>query len=117
VQHASEKIKRTSTDLVIQLKANPDIAARLGAVKTDHQVTVGFALETNDEEANAKQKIKDKNFDFIVLNSPNNQGEGFMSDTNRITISYRNLKRSFCNQSDHLMLAGSFQIGIISRHI
>jgi phosphopantothenoylcysteine decarboxylase/phosphopantothenate--cysteine ligase len=92
VQHASEKIKRTSTDLVIQLKANPDIAARLGAVKTDHQVTVGFALETNDEEANAKQKIKDKNFDFIVLNSPNNQGEGFMSDTNRITIIHKNHK-------------------------
>jgi phosphopantothenoylcysteine decarboxylase/phosphopantothenate--cysteine ligase len=89
-----EKIKRASEDLTIRLKANPDIAAHMGAIKTEHQVTVGFALETRNKEVNAIQKIDRKNFDFIVLNSPNKEmGEGFMTDTNRITIIYRDHKR------------------------
>ncbi|WP_010662474.1 bifunctional phosphopantothenoylcysteine decarboxylase/phosphopantothenate--cysteine ligase CoaBC [Marinilabilia salmonicolor] len=90
---SADKIKRTGEELNLQLKPNPDIAANMGALKEDHQVTVGFALETSNEEANALNKIKKKNFDFIVLNSPNRAGEGFMTDTNRITIIHKDHKK------------------------
>jgi phosphopantothenoylcysteine decarboxylase/phosphopantothenate--cysteine ligase len=90
---AHDKIKRTDAELAIQLKPNPDIAECMGAIKKTNQVTVGFALETNNEEVNALKKIEKKNFDFIVLNSPNNEGEGFMTDTNRITIIHKDHKK------------------------
>ena len=83
---ADHKIKREKDDLVIRLKPTQDIAASLGATKKEGQVLVGFALETNDEEANAKGKLERKNFDFIVLNSLNDKGAGFRVDTNKITI-------------------------------
>jgi phosphopantothenoylcysteine decarboxylase/phosphopantothenate--cysteine ligase len=89
----SDKIKRSSNEMDIRLKANPDIAAGIGAIKQKHQVTVGFALETSNEEDNALRKIEKKNFDFIVLNSPNQAGEGFMTDTNRITIIHKDHKK------------------------
>jgi phosphopantothenoylcysteine decarboxylase/phosphopantothenate--cysteine ligase len=57
----------------------------LGSIKKDH-ILVGFALETNDEEKNAKSKLKRKNLDFIILNSLNDQGAGFKTDTNKITL-------------------------------
>ncbi len=88
-----DKIKRKDENLSIHLKANPDIAATLGAAKQKHQVTVGFALETSNQEANALKKIEKKNFDFIVLNSPNKAGEGFMTDTNRITLIHKDHKK------------------------
>lgn len=90
---AHDKIKRTDAELTIQLKPNPDIAEGMGAIKKKNQVTVGFALETSNEEVNALQKIEKKNFDFIVLNSPNNEGEGFMTDTNRISIIHKDHKK------------------------
>ncbi|MBP3213670.1 MAG: bifunctional phosphopantothenoylcysteine decarboxylase/phosphopantothenate--cysteine ligase CoaBC [Bacteroidaceae bacterium] len=83
---ATEKIKRTGEDMVIRLKPNPDIAASLGQMKKEGQTLVGFALETNDEESNAQAKLKKKNFDFIVLNSLKDEGAGFRTDTNKITI-------------------------------
>ena len=83
---ADHKIKREKDDLVLQLKPTQDIAASLGASKKENQVLVGFALETNDEAANAQSKLQRKNFDFIVLNSLNDQGAGFRVDTNKITI-------------------------------
>ncbi|MBR0046571.1 MAG: bifunctional phosphopantothenoylcysteine decarboxylase/phosphopantothenate--cysteine ligase CoaBC [Bacteroidaceae bacterium] len=83
---AEQKVKRTGDDLVIRLKPNPDIAASLGQIKRDGQTLVGFALETNDEETNAQAKLKKKNFDFIVLNSLKDEGAGFRTDTNKITI-------------------------------
>lgn len=83
---ASEKMKRTGDDLVIRLKPNPDIAATLGQMKKQGQTLVGFALETNDEESNAQTKLKKKNFDFIVLNSLKDEGAGFRTDTNKVTI-------------------------------
>lgn len=86
---ASQKIKRNNDDWVLHLKANPDIAASMGQMKKANQLTVGFALETNNEEKNARRKLNVKNLDFIVLNSPNNEGEGFMADTNRISIIYK----------------------------
>ena len=83
---ADKKIKREKDDLTLNLKPTHDIAAALGKIKTDGQRLVGFALETNDETAHAQDKLKRKNFDFIVLNSLNDKGAGFRCDTNKITI-------------------------------
>ena len=80
------KIKRGKDGMTIQLKPTKDIAASLGATKKEGQVLVGFALETNDEQQNAKGKLERKNFDFIVLNSLNDKGAGFRVDTNKISI-------------------------------
>ena len=85
-QRADEKIKRKGDDLVVRLKPTRDIAATMGQLKSDSQVLVGFALETNDEEVNAERKLEKKNLDFIVLNSLRDEGAGFRTDTNKITI-------------------------------
>ena len=82
---ADNKIKRQG-DLQITLKPTKDIAQALGQQKTDRQVLVGFALETQDEETNAKAKLQKKNLDFIVLNSLNDKGAGFRHETNKVTI-------------------------------
>ena len=82
------KIKRTSDQMSLELVPNPDIAAALGASKLENQVLVGFALETEDGVENARIKIARKNLDFIVLNPANEEGAGFMTDTNRISILY-----------------------------
>ncbi|MBR4699523.1 MAG: bifunctional phosphopantothenoylcysteine decarboxylase/phosphopantothenate--cysteine ligase CoaBC [Prevotella sp.] len=81
-----QKIKREGDELLIRLQPTHDIASRLGQMKTDRQVLVGFALETNDEEANARLKLGKKNLDFIVLNSLKNKGTCFQSDDNQICI-------------------------------
>lgn len=83
---ADQKIKRTRDEMSIELEATDDIAATLGQLKTDRQVLVGFALETQDELENAAVKMKKKNLDFIVLNSLQDKGAGFGVDTNKITI-------------------------------
>lgn len=83
---ATTKIKREKDDLVIRLKPTHDIAAAAGAVKRDNQFMVGFALETNQEEAHALDKMKRKKLDFIVLNSLNDKEACFGYDTNKITI-------------------------------
>lgn len=83
---APEKIKRKGDDMVLHLKPTHDIAAALGKLKTEDQVLAGFALETTDEMANAKGKLERKNFDFIVLNSLQDKGAGFRTDTNKVTI-------------------------------
>ncbi|MDR1582222.1 MAG: bifunctional phosphopantothenoylcysteine decarboxylase/phosphopantothenate--cysteine ligase CoaBC [Prevotellaceae bacterium] len=79
------KIKQ-KTDLTILLKKTTDIAAELGKIKRDNQLLAGFALETDNELNNAREKLKSKNLDFIVLNSLNETGAGFSGDTNKITI-------------------------------
>lgn len=84
---ADKKIKREKTgEMTLTLVPNPDIAAALGKIKRENQVNVGFALETNDEATNAKDKCARKNFDFIVMNSLKDKGAGFKVDTNKITI-------------------------------
>ncbi|MBP5380462.1 MAG: bifunctional phosphopantothenoylcysteine decarboxylase/phosphopantothenate--cysteine ligase CoaBC [Bacteroidaceae bacterium] len=83
---ADNKIKRDGEDLVLNLKPTKDIAQALGKTKQDGQRLVGFALETTNEDFNAKEKLKKKNFDFIVLNSLNDKNAGFMYDTNKVTI-------------------------------
>ena len=83
---AKQKIKREGDDMQLHLIPNTDIAAQLGGMKDEGQVLAGFALETNDEEANAQKKLQKKNFDFIVLNSLRNEGTCFQSDDNQISI-------------------------------
>ncbi len=83
----STKIKREKDEVpVITLVKNPDIAATLGRQKHPGQILVGFALETDHEEANAKLKLDSKNLDMIVLNSLRDPQAGFGTDTNKITI-------------------------------
>ncbi len=95
-EHAAEqKIKREKDDLVIRLKPTHDIAAELGRMKSERQVLVGFALETNDEEANAQRKLEKKNLDFIVLNSLQNKGTCFRSDENQISIISRQGQKDY----------------------
>lgn len=89
------KIKRGKDDLTISLKPTHDIAAELGRIKKSNQKLVGFALETNNEVANAKDKLTRKNLDFIVLNSLKNEGTCFRSDDNKICIISENGIKSF----------------------
>jgi phosphopantothenoylcysteine decarboxylase/phosphopantothenate--cysteine ligase len=81
-----QKIKKSDAGLKLELKKTVDILSRLGALKKNGQILAGFALETNDEEKNAINKLQLKNLDFIVLNSLNDDGAGFKKDTNKITI-------------------------------
>jgi phosphopantothenoylcysteine synthetase/decarboxylase len=85
-----QKIKHSGDSFSITLRPNPDIAASLGRIKRPDQILVGFALETNDEELNALSKLKNKNLDFIVLNSLRDSGSGFQFDTNKIKILDKN---------------------------
>ena len=95
-QVADAKIKREKEgNMVLRLNPTEDIAASLGKMKKDNQVLVGFALETNDEQHNAEDKLKRKNLDFIVLNSLNDKGAGFRYDTNKISIIDRKSKTDF----------------------
>ena len=92
---ADKKIKREKDDLMIRLKPTKDIAAQLGKMKREGQKIVAFALETNDEEVNARRKLERKNADFIVLNSTRNSGTTFRSEDNQITIISQNGKKEY----------------------
>jgi phosphopantothenoylcysteine decarboxylase/phosphopantothenate--cysteine ligase len=83
---SKEKIKKKEDTFVVELKKTNDILKRLGQLKTKQQILVGFALETTDEESNAIKKLAEKNADFMVLNSLNDEGAGFGHNTNKITI-------------------------------
>ena len=86
---ADRKLKKSDDDMRIELKRTKDIAKELGASKGE-RVLVGFALETDNEEANAEGKLQRKNFDFVVLNSLQDKGAGFRGDTNKVTLIDRN---------------------------
>jgi len=100
---ADKKIKKQNEDgLIIELKKTKDILKHIGSIKTNKQIVIGFALETNDEEVNALKKLKEKNADFIVLNSMQTLGAGFRHDTNQITILKNNgEKLAFNLKSKH----------------
>ena len=87
-QKAEHKIKKAEgqTTLDLHLTTTPDIAAALGATKTEKQRLIGFALETQNEDANARKKLTSKNLDMIVLNSLQDAGAGFSVDTNKVTL-------------------------------
>ena len=95
---AETKIKREKDDLLLRLKPTQDIASTLGKMKTSDQRIVAFALETNNEELNAKQKLEKKNADFIVMNSTRNPGTTFQSDENQITIIHKEGKKEYAKK-------------------
>lgn len=96
VSQSDYKLKREHDNLVVELKPTLDIAAEVGKIKRHEQFLVGFALETNNEEANAKSKMERKNFDFIVLNSLQDPNSGFGFDTNKVSIIHRSgLQREY----------------------
>ncbi|MDH5398436.1 MAG: bifunctional phosphopantothenoylcysteine decarboxylase/phosphopantothenate--cysteine ligase CoaBC [Cyclobacteriaceae bacterium] len=102
--YSTQKIKKKTSELSIDLKKTKDIAAELGGLKKD-QLIVGFALETENEEDNARLKLKNKNFDLIVLNSLNEEGAGFEHDTNKIIIFDKNNKRKDFELKDKSQVA------------
>ncbi len=86
VETSSRKIKKTGSASVLKLKPTTDIAETLGRIKKPSQLLAGFALETDNEIENAREKLVRKNLDIIVLNSLNEAGSGFEHSTNKITI-------------------------------
>jgi phosphopantothenoylcysteine decarboxylase/phosphopantothenate--cysteine ligase len=87
---STTKIKKKENEYVLELVKTKDIAFELGKQKKEGQVFVGFALETDNELDNAREKLKKKNFDLIVLNSMNDPGAGFKYDTNKVTLLDKN---------------------------
>ena len=83
---APEKLKKSDNNLTILLERTTDILAELGQTKRAHQILVGFALETEQAEEHAKQKLRKKQLDWIVLNSPRDEGGGFGTETNKVTL-------------------------------
>lgn len=90
VEIADRKIKKKEEELTLTLKRTKDILASLGKQKKEGQVLVGFALETDNEKEQAVKKLKEKNADFIIMNSLQDEGAGFGHDTNKATIYFRN---------------------------
>ena len=95
---AKEKIKKSEEEFAIELVKNPDILKTMGEKKT-HQFLVGFALETQNEEENAKSKLQKKNLDMIVLNSLRDEGAGFQKDTNKVKILTHSEQKEFSLKS------------------
>lgn len=94
-QIANHKIKREGDSLALTLIPTQDIAATIGKMKSEKQRLVVFALETNEEECNARKKLERKNADFIVLNSTRIPGTTFQSDDNQITIISKDRKKVY----------------------
>ena len=84
--YSETKIKKSTSDSNIELVPNRDIAFEMGKIKRDEQTTIGFALETDNAEENARAKLVKKNFDFIVLNEINSDNPAFGNHHNRISI-------------------------------
>jgi len=85
-QTATEKIKKKGDVMTLTLKPTRDILASLGQKKSSNQILIGFAMETENEKANALKKLHKKNLDFIVLNSLREKNAGFKHDTNKVSI-------------------------------
>ena len=86
VDVSDAKIKKQASEFELKLKKTTDILKSLGAIKKNHQILVGFALENRDEKQYALKKLQEKNADAIVMNSLRDEGAGFAGDTNKITI-------------------------------
>lgn len=112
---ADQKIKKQTDSLVIELVKTHDIAQSLGSMKKNGQLIVGFALETENQKENAIRKLQSKNFDFIVLNSPNDEGAAFGHDTNKITIIDRSLNEQTFDLKSKKEVARDIVQAIIDR--
>lgn len=113
-EFSDSKIKREKDELIVRLKPTKDIAGDLGKMKTERQVLVGFALETNDELANAFSKLQRKNLDLIVLNSLNDHGAGFGVDTNKITLIGKDNKPAVFKLKSKVEVASDIVDAIVS---
>lgn len=91
---AEQKIKKDESSFTIRLVKNIDIATEFGKIKKDGQLSIGFALETNDELSHAMGKLKKKNFDMVILNSMNDTNATFGFDTNKITVIRKDLSKT-----------------------
>ena len=111
---ATQKIKKTTASLEIVLAPTKDILASLGAIKKQ-QFLVGFALETNNELENAKGKLKRKNLDAIILNSLQDKGAGFATDTNKITIIDKEFNEKSFELKSKVAVAKDIMNEIVSR--
>ena len=111
---ADQKIKKKDSTLTMELTPTKDILASLGEIK-ENQFLVGFALETNNEIENAKNKIKRKNLDAIVLNSLQDKGAGFATNTNKITIIDKNLNEKPFELKSKVEVAKDIMNEIVSR--
>jgi phosphopantothenoylcysteine decarboxylase / phosphopantothenate---cysteine ligase len=113
VVKSTQKIKKSGENMTIELTKTPDIAASLGKLKHNGQIIVGFALETENEEANALKKLESKNFDMIVLNSLNDKGAGFGHDTNKISIINKKREATSFEMKDKKAVAGDIVSAIV----
>jgi phosphopantothenoylcysteine decarboxylase/phosphopantothenate--cysteine ligase len=111
---AHQKIKKKDSSLAMELTPTKDILASLGFIKK-HQFLVGFALETNNEIENAKNKLQRKNLDLIVLNSLQDKGAGFATNTNKITIIDKDLNEKPFELKSKAAVAKDIINEIISR--
>jgi phosphopantothenoylcysteine decarboxylase / phosphopantothenate---cysteine ligase len=103
---ADQKIKKEVALTQIKLEKTPDILAELGKRKSQKQFLIGFALETENEQSNAKKKIENKNLDFIVLNSLKDKGAGFKLTTNKVSIIHKNGKQTDFELKPKIEVAG-----------
>ena len=110
------KIKKDDKNFILELTNTTDIAATLGKKKVNGQVIVGFALETHDELKNAEKKMREKNFDIIVLNSLQDQGAGFGHDTNKITILFKDNKTRQFELKSKTEVAKDIVDAIVEKH-
>ena len=86
------KIKKSEKAYSLELDPAPDILKELGEKKKKNQILIGFALETENQLFNARQKLKQKNLDLVVLNSPGEEGSGFGFTTNKVTLIHKSGK-------------------------
>jgi len=105
IEVADTKLKREQENLMLELRPTKDIAASVGEMKTGSQFLVGFALETNNEEANALSKMQRKNLDFIVLNSLQDDQAGFGFDTNKISILFKSGEKKLFDLKSKMAVA------------
>jgi len=111
---AAQKIKKKEATIEIVLEKTKDILASLGEIK-EHQLLVGFALETNNDAENAKGKLKKKNLDLIVLNSLQDKGAGFATDTNKITIIDKDLSMQTFDLKSKYAVAEDIMNAIVAK--
>ncbi len=113
-QVSEQKIKKGEGDMSICLERTTDIAAELAKLKRPDQFITGFALETHDEQRNARDKMKRKSFDMIVLNSLQDPGAGFAHDTNKVTLMFPDGSQVTGETKSKCAVAGDIVAAIIA---
>jgi phosphopantothenoylcysteine decarboxylase/phosphopantothenate--cysteine ligase len=102
---SDQKIKKSADNFSVELKRTKDILSAIGKIKTSSQILIGFALETQNEEQHAVQKLNNKNADAIVLNSLQDEGAGFGFDTNKVTIFFKDGNKVSIEKSSKKQIA------------